>query len=344
MKKNEFLFDFDQPIKAEREFNDRLTSFENAFSTPLKLSLFDDNSIYNSGRSVEDVTIDSDNVICTTYFNTKKDPQRETKVQLDDIQFISPWYYSLLELGLFGIVFHDNLSNEFIDLYQTDKIKFVKCTLGNYSLNDERFILYYMFFLKHKKQNLFLTDGNDVIINKNPFTLIKSKPKTKIFVGRGKENKLYQSEWNLNSIDRLTTALNVKLSNNFYEMSIYNAGIIGGNYLSVMLFLRQMCSVFFRINNDLNNNMASMHYVLYHYFFPNCRAGFRGVLYNLTPISFKLIFLRALKKSKLDILRIDKINYNNDKIALSKHIVSGFPLNSRFYHFDQDSRAYFNHK
>ena len=72
-------------------------------------------------------------------------------------------------------VYDLNLSKEFLDKYQTEQIKFVKCTLGNYSLNDERFILYYMFFLKHKVNNILFTDGNDVIINKSPFQFFESK-------------------------------------------------------------------------------------------------------------------------------------------------------------------------
>src|SRR5690606_28599766 len=105
-----------------------------------------------------------------------------------------------------------------------------------------------MFFLKYRPDYMLLTDGNDVEINKDPFTFFEQKPDTTIFVGRGWKNKIYQSQWNLDSIDRLSKSLGVTLPNSLLEMAIYNAGIIGGSYYTTLFFLRQMNRLFFKVD------------------------------------------------------------------------------------------------
>lgn len=344
MINNKSLNDFDLPVDKSSSVISRLNSFKTAFGETIKLSLFNNDNIFSLGRDIEPVNIDFENVICTTYFTSKADPQQKEKVESNNIGYIAPWYDSMRALKLTGIVFYDNLSKEFVEKYQTENILFLRCTLGDYSLNDERFIIYYMFFLKNKVKNILLTDGNDVIINKAPFEFFQSKKGSTIFIGRGKENKILHSKWNLSSIDRLSKGLNVDIPNDFYEMAIYNAGIIGGNYYVVMYFLRQICFVFFKIDNAKNNNMGAMHYVLYYYFFPNCRKLPQSWFYNLTDKNLKLRILKKIKDLKMDFLIKGSINYENDNIALSNHIYSGFPLNSRFYLFEINSEAFLIHK
>jgi hypothetical protein len=336
--------DFDLPVNKSSLVFKRIVSFEKATYNTEKLALFNGKDLFNLGRSIETIDFDFIDVICTTYFSTKLDPQRKNKIQTNSIEYIAPWYNSMIALKLCGIVFYDDLSEEFIKEYQTDNIKFLKCTLGSYSLNDERFILYYMFFLKHKVKNILLTDGNDVIITKAPFEFFESKKETTIFVGRGRNNKLFHSKWNLRSIHELSQGLDVNLPNNFYEMAIYNAGIIGGNYYAIMYFLRQMCFVFLKIDNDKNNNMAAMHYVLYYYFFPNCRKWIYRWFYNLTDKDLKVRILNKIKDLKLDKIVNDNINYKQDRTAVSHHIFSGFPLNSKFKFFETDSETFLIHK
>ena len=336
--------DFDLPVDSSALVYDRLRSFKKAFKIPDKLFYFNDKNIFNMGRSVETIDCDFEDVVCTTYFSTKLDPQRKIQTQTNSIKYIAPWYNSMIALKLSGIVFYDDLSEEFLKRYQTDNIKFLKCTLGNYSLNDERFILYYMFFVKYKVKNILLTDGNDVVITKTPFEFFESKKETTIFVGRGRNNKLFHSKWNLRSIHKLSQGLDVNLPNDFYEMAIYNAGILGGNYYALLYFLRQMCLVFLKIDNDKNNNMAAMHYVLYYYYFPNCRKWIYRWFYNLTDKDLKVRILNKIKDLKLDKIVNDNINYKQDRTAVSHHIFSGFPLNSKFKFFETDSETFLIHK
>ncbi|MDG4714323.1 hypothetical protein [Winogradskyella marincola] len=335
----------DIPISNSLQVKDNLRLLKKILSGDFdQLSVINGIDIFKTNRSVESLSKNFKSVVCTTYFSSKKDPQRKLKIDSDDISYIAPWYNSMVKLKLEGIVFYDHLSNDFIQKYKTDHISFVKCQLGNYSLNDERFIIYYMFFLKHKADQILLTDGNDVVINKSPFECIDNKKKSTIFVGRGSENKLIHSNWNLDSINRLKEGLNEELPNNFYDTAIYNAGIIGGHYTTLLYFLRQMCFVFFRVNNDENNNMAAMHYVLYYYFYPNSRRLPWCLIYKILNKNLKIKFQRKLKFWNLEFLLNHQIDYKNDTTAVSKYIFSGYPLNSRFKQFETNSNAFITHK
>ena len=114
----------------------------------------------------------NENVIMTTYFCNKNDPQRPKRAPCNDFQYIKPWYNSIKKLGLNGVIFHDGMDETFIKKYQNDKIKFVYVDSNSYefSLNDLRYFVYLDYIKKHKNiENIFMTDGNDVIVVKNPF-------------------------------------------------------------------------------------------------------------------------------------------------------------------------------
>lgn len=335
----------DQPPKNTFELIEKINKLQQLLNTNLELLCsVNDKNIFNGVRTIENIDIIYENIICTTYFTSKQDPQRKIQVDENDIKYIEPWYYSMIKNNLAGIVFYDNLSLNFINKYQTEKIKFVKCTLGNYSLNDERFIIYYMFFLRHKTKNILLTDGSDVTINKDPFSFIETKSKTTLFVGRDRCNKIYHSKWDVNGAERLSNAIQQKLPNNYYNMAAYNAGIIGGNYFTTMYFLRQITKYFLKANNNLNNNMAAMHFVIYYYFFPNCRRNLKAKLYNIMDIERKQKLMAIFNKIRLRFLIYQHINYVRDSVAVSEFIYSGYPLNSMYYKYEKESKAYITHK
>ena len=86
-------------------------------------------------------------MVVTTYFCSKSNPQTSLPpVKKDDYPYISLWYDSMNE-KLDGIIFYDNLSDDFIKTYENNFIKFVRVNpaaiLG--SLNDERFKIYLKF-------------------------------------------------------------------------------------------------------------------------------------------------------------------------------------------------------
>jgi hypothetical protein len=328
------------PVRSQTELINQILDFKYRIDN----NNIDNNNNFFEERRVEDKYLDVKNIICTTFFTSKRDPQRGIFTDSDNINYIKPWYYSMKKNNYHGIVFYDSLSEEFIKTYETDNIKFVKCTLGRYSLNDERFIIYYMYFIKKKYENILFTDGNDITINKDPFILISNKNRYTIFLGRGQDNKIYQSQWNIDGMDRLANHLNYKVPNNYYDMAVYNAGIIGGNYYTTMTFIEKMCFIFMKADNSLNNNMAVMHYVAFNYFLPNCNIGLRKKMYSLISLKIKKRIMRELLRFRLVFFVQNIPNYKNDRIAVGSNIFSGFPLNSRFKKFEKITDAYIIHK
>lgn len=115
-------------------------------------------------------------IILTNYFTGKKDPQRGGNDQFEPNQFenMKGWYDSILANQLHGLIFHDQLSEDFISKYTNDNISFEKYELKKrYSLNDDRFFCWYEWLLQHEEvESLFCTDLFDVDFFGNPFHLM----------------------------------------------------------------------------------------------------------------------------------------------------------------------------
>lgn len=216
----------------------------------------------------------SDKVVVTCYFTSKADPQAGVdpahpgRVAGDNYDYIRPWYESMVERGLHGIIFHDELSGEFVQTHETERIRFKKCGLGPYSLNDERFFIYYQYFAQTPYQYVLMTDVSDVRINRNPFELVNCDKF--LYIGKDQDVSpvLRVSEWCLSKADLMVhhSKGQLDIDEDFFEMPVLNAGTIGGSRASIVELLRRMLEVFVILDNDLNNNMMVLHYVLYHWF------------------------------------------------------------------------------
>jgi len=198
------------------------------------------------------------NVIMTTYFCNKKHYQSGSEhksASCNDFKYIKPWYNSVKNLNLNGIIFHDGLSDEFIKKYETSYIKFVYVNSKdyNYSLNDLRFFVYLEHIHKNPDiQNIFMTDGNDVTVVKNPFKLNLNK----LYVGNEtgitvnyilkhkKVGGMYKkiSEQELSRLQKFSTS------------PLLNAGIVGGNRNNIIKLLTIMTD-YFKKDSCLKCNM-----------------------------------------------------------------------------------------
>jgi len=124
-----------------------------------------------------------DNVVLSCYFNGKRDPihhdeLKNEKQEKDNYNYIKPLYETCLKQKLHLIIFHDNLSENFLKKYTTDKIIFRRTQLvSELSINDERFIIYYEYLHKNPYKNVLSSDVSDVYINKNPFYLVENYDK-----------------------------------------------------------------------------------------------------------------------------------------------------------------------
>ena len=211
-----------------------------------------------------------DNVIMTTYFCKKKDPQRGNTAPCNDIKYIKPWYYSMKKLNLNGIVFHDGLSEKFIEKYKTDKIKFeyVNTKKFEYSVNDLRYFVYLDYLKRNTNiQNIFMTDGNDVTVVNSPFNKFE-----KTCVGQDADdngNYIYTSHPYIKKQLTIFNS-NKKWTYKFNEnknIKFYSAGILGGNRRQIVFFLENMVKIFNDMNQEQkrkNLNMVVFNYVIYH--------------------------------------------------------------------------------
>ena len=115
-------------------------------------------------------------IILSNYFTGKKDSQRGGNDQFEPNQFenMKGWYDSILAHHLHGLVFHDQLSKDFVDQYTNDYISFEKYELKKrYSLNDDRFFCWHEWLVQHAEvESLFCTDLFDVDFFGNPFHLM----------------------------------------------------------------------------------------------------------------------------------------------------------------------------
>ena len=217
--------------------------------------------------------LDDENVIMTTYFCNKKDPQRPQRAPCNDFQYIKPWYDSIKKLGLKGVIFHDGMNDTFIKKYQTDNIKFVYVDSNSYeySLNDLRYFVYLDYIKKHKNiENIFMTDGNDVTVVKSPFNKFN-----KICVGN-EPVKISNSSWMKKKIKRFNHNNTKKFIFN-ESNQIYNAGILGGRRDYVLKFLENMVNIFENFDEEQkreNLNMIVFNYVVYKVFNENVVSGF----------------------------------------------------------------------
>ena len=121
-----------------------------------------------------------DNVILSCYFTSKIDPIHASECknkhqESNNYNYIKPLYDSVKKLNLHLVIFHDGLSDDFIKKYTTESIFFLKTKLmGNLSINDERYIIYYQFLLRYKYKNILTSDVSDVYVVRNPFNLINN--------------------------------------------------------------------------------------------------------------------------------------------------------------------------
>lgn len=285
-------------------------------NTVLNFDLFTHNSSKN--RFVEVLEKDQAlvSVVVTCYFTLKPDPQTGFSRNSADFKYIQPWYDSLLKTGANGIILHDGLEAEFIARYQTPTIQFRYCEMGNYSIFEERWLLYHLFLQQLPQlEKVFFTDSNDVFITQNPFPFITSE--TALYVGRDNANRIKDSGWLKDERLMFLEESKYSLAKSYEYQWVYNAGVTGGSY-RVMLFLtREMAKLIFKATSNHHKDMTLLNIVIHEHFFP------------------------FLSKYNWEQQLVDP---KNDAFASHSQLITGYPFNSGFKDFDFDSTAYFIHK
>ncbi|SDC82873.1 hypothetical protein SAMN04488104_100717 [Algoriphagus faecimaris] len=283
-------------------------------------------------------------LVLSTYFSSKQDPVRGGYQDSDNFDYIKNWYNSVQNYGLWAVVFHDRLSLDFIQKYQTEKIRFVRCQLGGMSLNDERFFIYQE-FIPHLPDNIYMlsTDINDVIFNQNPLPLFQSSP-DKLFVGRGNRRAWKNGIWTLIALRQFSKKFNQSLPVSFLHYPVFNPGTIGGKKEKILELFTRMTQVFEILGDAQNYDMPVFNYVLKEYYYPKTSRA-DGKIPFVLAWNFWFYAYRiqrklesGYKKDKYDLATHKESMVENDKI------VAGFPFVSMFSWYENPSEAYLIHK
>lgn len=214
-------------------------------------------------------------VIFTSYFSQKKHPNdpndsavigrsEDGRVLQNSFEYIKNWYNSIIDLGLEARVFYDNLSGEFLEKYETDKIKFIYVSTSDYSNNDWRFFCYRNYLVEHNDfDSVFLTDGSDVVVVKDPSKILLDFPDTDYFICK--------DSIKLGQFPYLDIHKQIGWENtNWFESvvdhtDLINMGVIGGSYSNIVTFLNKFCSVRKSMKNEyFNADMWVGQYVFRH--------------------------------------------------------------------------------
>ena len=208
--------------------------------------------------------------ILTSYFSKKRHPNDPNDkwvvgrnsagfIDADSFSYIEPWYNSVHKLGLTGFVFHDNLSEEFLKKYTTDKINFVKVSPSDYSNNDWRFFCYRNFLEENIFDAVFLTDGSDVTVVQDPTQILQERSED-LFVCR---DSILLSEFPYLGVHQKFGWKNFA----YFAMCqtrlpLINMGVIGGYYAEIMEFLHAFCETRLRMGEpEFNADMWVGQYV-----------------------------------------------------------------------------------
>ena len=277
-------------------------------------------------------------VVVSSYFSGKVDPQRNEFIDSSSFLYMKNWYESINRLNLKALIFYDIASQEFIQTYSTRNIIFIKCNLGPYSINDERFFLYHEYFSINKYEYILFTDISDVSILRNPFSFLK-KNHDKICIGSDRYPRIYNSPWFLRKMLPLIMNKNIGVSLDFYFNKMFNAGVIGGSYDNINQLLKDMIRLFCCIDNNDNNDMQVLNLVLY-----------RKQKEKPANSSISLIWNRLFIKTMLKVFRFYPnlnrywISKNVNKPFSSSLVVSGYPFTNMFGSFQADKNIYIKHK
>jgi hypothetical protein len=213
-------------------------------------------------------------IILTSYFSKKVHPNdpndqyvvgrsADGRVSQNDFKYIEPWYTSVNSLGLNGRVFYDNLSDEFIKKYTTDKISFIKVNTSEFSNNDWRFFCYKYYLEENKFDNVFLTDGSDVIVVQDPSKIIQEYDDVDLFVCK---DSIKLAQFPYIQVHQQANWENLAwfliCQNN---VDLINMGVIGGKYNNILEFLDNFCKTRINLGNpDFNSDMWIGQYVFRH--------------------------------------------------------------------------------
>jgi len=223
-------------------------------------------------------------MILTTYFTTKKDWQRG-KFAKPSYSKLQKLYQTTAQNGLNVSVVYDQLPDDLIAKYTSDRFHFVQVDLNDfdkrYGVNDVRYFFFERLLRENKDwEHIFIVDAFDVRVPMNPCPGIQ---KDKLYVG-GEQDKLNGHPWMKARFSKMggkyNTWYKTKVDN---KMKILNCGITGGHRKVMQRLFGSMIKVLQdpalsarKKDEDINLNMAALNFIVY--------TEFEGQFINGQPL------------------------------------------------------------
>jgi predicted RND superfamily exporter protein len=199
------------------------------------------------------------------------DVNRNMTLQNDDFSLVKDWAESIADLGLQGVLFHNNFSEETCTKYQSENLIFIKVEHDTtFNPNVFRYLVYRKFLRENITQieGVFVTDVSDVATVQNPFiqALFTDNP-THIFCGD--EQKPLNNEWMQEHSNHLRSKIAdyANYEENFKDDILLNCGIIGGNIEVMQEFIEKLANIHQQHNHDnttaYTGDMGAFNYLIH---------------------------------------------------------------------------------
>ena len=223
----------------------------------------------------------SENIILACHIAGVYDVNRSTTLEHDDYALVQKWAESIQALGLQGVLFHNNFSEETCEKYSNENISFIKIEYNEkWNPNVFRYFIYHNFLLTFASiiKSVFVTDVSDVVVVRNPFeTFLFQENRDKLFCGD--EPKVLDNDWMNNHSTHLRNQIAdySEYENKFASDTLLNCGIIGGSLDVMHEFLKELCFIHehFNINNETayTGDMGAFNYIARTHFNNNLIHG-----------------------------------------------------------------------
>ncbi|XWV26176.1 hypothetical protein QJ857_gp0902 [Tupanvirus soda lake] len=201
-------------------------------------------------------------IVLSIYYTKYADPQRNIHQKKNNFAYIKNFYESIIRNNMKAVIFHDGLSQEFIEKYQNDNVIFSLIpnkTYGLTSMNDIRFMIYLDYLKEHNDiKKVIISDAADVEFFCNPFNNIKEN---KLYVCFDR-NRTFHHYYLQNRIK--LTYLSMHPFTNIMDQKAIQAGLFGGSYDMVIKCLQHMKYEFENmVDKHYNTNYIVYNHVVY---------------------------------------------------------------------------------
>lgn len=237
----------------------------------------DNHDIYDNTGGLDtdmtDTTTPRKNVIMSTYFTKKGNSMYA--ITPDRFYFLKQWFLSARKFGVFIVIIHDQLSQEFQDRVKAfyPSVDFVKeDTLDGWSANDGRFYIEYDYILKHPEiKRVLMTDLRDVKLFADPFKVMDTIGDY-MYVGIDVTYLIYSYE--LDWIRNIFDVCSKHEDHSFLELHPFlNAGVLGGTRHAMLSYLTLM-NRYLKTTPKFNCNMAAINFVTNKFYHQESYSGY----------------------------------------------------------------------